>query len=51
MSAPDFITWFAMNKILLISFATLLVGCVGHYQQPSLAAPHATLDAKWAAMS
>lgn len=26
---------------------TLLIGCVGHYQQPSVAAPHATLDAKW----
>lgn len=36
-----------MNKTLLMCCATLLAGCVGHYQQPSIAAPHATLDVRW----
>lgn len=36
-----------MNKFFLVSCAALLAGCVGHYQQPALTAPHATLDAKW----
>jgi hypothetical protein len=36
-----------MNKTLLMCCATLLAGCVGHYQQPSEIAPHATLDARW----
>ncbi len=36
-----------MNKTLSICCAALLAGCVGHYQQPSTAAPHATLDARW----
>lgn len=37
-----------MNKLsLIISCAILITGCVGHYQQPSPTAPHATLNAKW----
>ncbi|MCD5986511.1 MULTISPECIES: hypothetical protein [Pseudomonas] len=36
-----------MNKFFLMSCAALLAGCVGHYPQPALTAPHATLDAKW----
>jgi len=36
-----------MNKTLILCCATLLAGCVGHYQQPSTSAPHATLEAKW----
>lgn len=36
-----------MKLYAVFTAAILLAGCVGHYQQPSTAAPHATLEAKW----
>lgn len=36
-----------MNKFFIVFCAASLLGCVGHYQQPALNEPHATLEAKW----
>jgi hypothetical protein len=36
-----------LNKYILICWAAVLTGCVGHYQQPAPNAPQATLQAKW----
>ncbi|WP_259696437.1 hypothetical protein [Pseudomonas brassicacearum] len=36
-----------MIKSFSISCLALLTGCVGHYQQPTPDAAHATLNAKW----
>lgn len=36
-----------LNKFFLLCGALSVAGCVGHYQQPALGEPHATLKLMW----